>query len=113
MAKETKGQQRTVERVMHEYKAGELKSGPDGKGGKVESRRQAVAIALNEAGASNRKTPAKNRTSARKTKAKEAQGQTASQQSETKADLYAEAKKRNIEGRSKMSKRQLEHALGR
>jgi hypothetical protein len=39
-------------RVMHEFKQGELKSGPGGKGGPVKSRRQAVAIALEEAGAS-------------------------------------------------------------
>jgi hypothetical protein len=34
---------------MHEFKHGELKSG---RGGKVKSRRQAIAIALKEAGAS-------------------------------------------------------------
>ena len=33
-----------VERVMHEYKRGTLKSGPGGKGGKVKSREQAIAI---------------------------------------------------------------------
>ena len=38
-----------VEKVMHEFKHGELKSGKGGKGGAVESRKQAVAIALNEA----------------------------------------------------------------
>jgi hypothetical protein len=38
-----------VEKVMHEYKHGELKSGRGGKGGKVKSRKQAVAIALSEA----------------------------------------------------------------
>ncbi|GAA3589214.1 plasmid stabilization protein [Streptomyces osmaniensis] len=31
----------------------------------------------------------------------------------TKDQLYAEAKKRNIEGRSSMTKKQLQHALGR
>ena len=31
---------------MHEFKHGELKSGQGGKGGKVKSRRQAIAIAL-------------------------------------------------------------------
>jgi hypothetical protein len=31
----------------------------------------------------------------------------------TKAQLYNDAKKRNIKGRSKMSKRQLQNALGR
>ena len=34
---------------MKEFKEGELKSGPDGKGGPVTSRKQAVAIALSEA----------------------------------------------------------------
>ncbi len=31
----------------------------------------------------------------------------------TKAQLYAEAKKKNIQGRSSMNKAQLEHAVGR
>ena len=31
----------------------------------------------------------------------------------TKAQLYAEAKKQNIQGRSSMNKEQLEHAVGR
>jgi hypothetical protein len=37
---------RKVRKVMHEYKEGSLKSG---SGGKVKSRKQAVAIALSEA----------------------------------------------------------------
>jgi hypothetical protein len=37
---------------MHEFKHGELKSGPGGRGGKVKSRRQAIAIALSESAAS-------------------------------------------------------------
>lgn len=41
--------QRTVHKVMKEFKEGELKSGPAGKGGPVKSRKQAVAIALSEA----------------------------------------------------------------
>lgn len=50
MAKQTKKQQDKIEKVMHEYKEGDLKSGPEGKGGKVKSRKQAIAIALSEAG---------------------------------------------------------------
>ncbi len=46
---ESKAQKNTVGRVMHEYKHGELESS---RGGKVKSRKQAVAIALSEAGAS-------------------------------------------------------------
>jgi len=33
---------------MHEFKEGKLKSGKDGKGGKVTSRKQAIAIGLSE-----------------------------------------------------------------
>jgi hypothetical protein len=52
MPKSTPSQRKTAGRVMHEFKHGELKSGPRGKGGKVKSRKQAIAIALNESGAS-------------------------------------------------------------
>lgn len=46
-----------VEKVMHEYKAGTLKSGKKGpgKGPAVKSKKQAVAIALSEAGMSKKK----------------------------------------------------------
>ncbi len=44
---------------MHEYKEGELKSGKDGKGGKVTSRKQAVAIGISEARKEGAKTPKK------------------------------------------------------
>lgn len=46
-----KGQgKKTVKDVMHKFKSGKLKSG---SGGKVTSRKQAIAIALSEAGMSN------------------------------------------------------------
>jgi len=38
-----------VEREMHRYKRGEAKSGRGGKGGKVKSRKQAIAIGLSKA----------------------------------------------------------------
>jgi hypothetical protein len=47
---ETKKQHDKIEKVMHEFKEGKLKSGKDGVGGKVIKRDQAVAIALSEAG---------------------------------------------------------------
>jgi len=50
--KTSPSQRKTTGRVMHEFAHGELKSGPNGKGGKVKSRKQAIAIALHEAGAS-------------------------------------------------------------
>jgi Family of unknown function (DUF6496) len=53
--RESEPQKETIERVMHEYKHDELRSGTSGQ--KVKSRRQAVAIALSEAGASNQQTP--------------------------------------------------------
>jgi hypothetical protein len=48
-----------VEKVMHEFKEGTLKSGKDGKGGKVTERKQAVAIALSESGQNKPKSAAK------------------------------------------------------
>lgn len=55
MPKQTTRQKEITSRVMHEYKHDELKSGPKGKGGKVKSKKQAIAIALSEAGASKKK----------------------------------------------------------
>ncbi|WP_336087243.1 plasmid stabilization protein [Nocardia sp. SSK8] len=40
-------------------------------------------------------------------------GQRAQGSGKTRDELYAEARKRNIDGRSKMNKQQLAHALGR
>ena len=45
-SEDSPSQRKTMGRVMHEYAHGELKSGRSGKGGKVKSRRQAIAIAL-------------------------------------------------------------------
>lgn len=51
MAKKVKGQKK-VEKVMHEWKHGKLKSS---SGSKVTSRKQAIAIGLSEAGLSRKK----------------------------------------------------------
>lgn len=59
MAKYSKKSQDKVEKVMHEYKHGELKSGKNGKGGKVKDRKQAIAIGLSEARKSGAKVPKK------------------------------------------------------
>lgn len=162
MAKQSRPQKKTVERVMHEYKHGELKSGG---GRKVKSPKQAIAIALSEAGASRKQSPAEGRRQLQRTKAKEARGETARARTEgrggrktaaraastrgssaarrggaragtsrarstaargrrttpmtrgraaemTKAQLYQEARRRNIPGRSKMSKGELAKAVG-
>ena len=155
MAKESPRQRRITGRVMHEFKHGELKSGRGGRAGKVKNRRQAIAIALEEAGASKYESGRRNRRNLRRTEGKEAKGRTAQQEREgkshvgasrkressrpmggrnaqkttargrraanararkadghTRQELYARARKRGIEGRSKMTKRQLENALG-
>jgi hypothetical protein len=154
MAKATPRQRRTEGRVMHEFKHGELKSGRGGRGGKVRSRKQAIAIALNEAGASKYNSAHKNRSNRAKTERKEASGRTAQQEREgkphigargkressraeggknarrttargrkaararvrggpTKAELLKQARRRHIPNRSKMTKTQLENALGK
>lgn len=53
--KYSKKSQEKVEKVMHEYKQGELKSGRSGK--KVRSRKQAIAIGLSEARRAGAKVP--------------------------------------------------------
>jgi hypothetical protein len=59
-----------VKKVMHEYKQGALKSGKGGKGGKVKSRKQAIAIGLSEARAAGAKIPKKKAAAKKKTAAK-------------------------------------------
>src|SRR5436305_8807212 len=86
---ESSRQKRITGRVMHEFKHGELKSGRGGKAGKVKNRRQAVAIALKEAGASRYDSGARNRRNLRKTERKEAQGRTSQQEREGKSHVGA------------------------
>jgi hypothetical protein len=129
------GQRETVGRVMHEFKHGELKTAAGKR--KVKNPKQAIAIALHEAGASKHESKAENEKNLRHTKAKERRSETyrdeaeggknsrrvkstaakstnaKSRQQKTKSELYAEARKRDIPGRSKMNKQQLEHALHR
>jgi hypothetical protein len=82
MAKSTKRQRKTTGRVMHEFKHGELKRSRGGKGGKVKSRKQAIAIAMNEAGTSRYNSKKKNRRNFRRTEGKERRGLTAQQERE-------------------------------
>jgi len=58
MAKYSKKAQEKIEEVMHEFKEGTLKSGKDGKNGKVKSRKQAIAIGISEAKEAGLKVPA-------------------------------------------------------
>jgi hypothetical protein len=50
---------KSVEKEMHEYKRGKARSGPGGKGGKVKSRKQAIAIGLSKAREKGAKVPRK------------------------------------------------------
>ena len=93
MARTSPRQRRTTGRVMHEFKHGELKKGPRGKGGKVKSRKQAIAIALHEAGASKYDTKTEKRRTFAKTKRKEATGRTGQQEREGKSRVGARGKR--------------------
>ena len=57
-----------VKRAMHKKKEGSLKSGKGGKGGKVKSRKQAIAIGLSEARKEGAKVPKKKRGGSKKKK---------------------------------------------
>jgi hypothetical protein len=50
---------KTVASAMHREKRGTLRSGKGGKGGKVASRKQAIAIGLSEARKKGAKVPEK------------------------------------------------------
>ena len=57
--KYSKSADKDVKRAMHRKKKGKLKSGKGGKGGKVKSRKQAIAIGLSEARKKGKKVPKK------------------------------------------------------
>lgn len=121
---------------MHEFKHGELEQ-RDGE--PVKDPKQAIAIALHEAGASNQETPAKNRKALERTKDRERAGTTPIAAAEgrrkpgdapdaglkrkarsakaradaepTRAELIDEARRRGLAGRSTMRKADLQRAL--
>src|SRR5438552_17493570 len=108
--RQSKAQKETVSRVMHEFKHGELETS---RGKKVKSPKQAIAIGLREAGASKYESKEKNRENLKRTKTRERRGATGdrSEREPTRAQLYEEAKHRDIPGRSKMNKHDLQRAL--
>lgn len=89
MKKTTPRQRKTVGRVMHEFEHGDLESGPGGKAGKVKNRKQAIAIALSEAGASKNQSRKKNEKNLAKSERKEARGETAQRETEGKVRVGA------------------------
>jgi len=119
---QTPAQRRTVGRVMHEFKHGELNTARGRR--KVKNPKQAVAIALSEAGASKYDTPKERAHNLRHTRAKERRGETGQAavegpgarrpgEGKTRSELYQEAKRRDIPGRSKMNQQKLERGLHR
>ena len=59
MARYGRGAQKSVKSAMHRRKEGTLRSGKGGKGGRVKSRKQAIAIGLSEARKKGAKVPRK------------------------------------------------------
>jgi hypothetical protein len=117
MAKQNEEQKKVVGRVMHEFKHGELERG---RGGKVKNPKQAIAIALSEAGASDQQSPSENRRRLKQTEAKQRKGQTAQARKEsghrepggaTREELYRRAQQAGVPGRSHMTKDELQRAL--
>jgi hypothetical protein len=93
MAQTSPRQRKTTGRVMHEFKHGELRSGRNGKGGKVKSRAQAVAIALKEAGASRYESKSENKRNLARSERKEARGETYQQEREGKSHVGARGRR--------------------
>ena len=59
MARYGRAASKRVEGAMRRRKRGTLRSGPGGRGGKVTSRKQAIAIGLSEARKKGAKVPRK------------------------------------------------------
>ena len=57
--KYSRGASRSVKSEMHRYKRGTAKSGKGGRGGKVKSCKQAIAIGLSKARKKGKKVPKK------------------------------------------------------
>jgi len=60
-----KGASKTVASAMRRRKSGTLRSGKGGKGGRVKSRKQAIAIGLSEARKKGAKVPSKKSSSSK------------------------------------------------
>ena len=93
MARTSPSQRKTIGRVMHEFAHSELKSGQAGRGGRVKSRRQAIAIALHEGGASKYDSKKANQRSLARSKSKEARGATTQQEREGKSRVGASGRR--------------------
>jgi hypothetical protein len=92
---QSNAQKETVERVMHEFKHGELKTS---RGRKVKNPKQAIAIGLHEAGATKYESKEENRQNLKRTKARERRGA-------TEKDRNEQGSGRDLRGRSSMKRR--------
>jgi hypothetical protein len=70
LARYSKSAGRDVKRAVKKKKKGTLKRGKGGKGGKVKSRKQAIAIGLSEARKKGKKVPKKAKRKTKKKKKK-------------------------------------------
>src|SRR3712207_5982725 len=98
--RQSQEQKETVERVMHEFKHGELRIRGDGP--KVKNPKQAIAIALHEAGASNQESSKANKRNLARTKAKERKGETARDATERKGKRASGSARRGGETRAEL-----------
>lgn len=57
MPRYSRSSRKDVKRALHKRKRGSLKRGKGGRGGKVKSRKQAIAIGLSEARKKGKKVP--------------------------------------------------------
>lgn len=69
-----KAASKRVASAMRRRKKGTLRSGPGGKGGKVKSRKQAIAIGLSEARAKGAKVPRRKRSGKKRSGGKKKAG---------------------------------------
>ena len=97
-SKTTAPQKEVIDRVMHEFKEGDLRSSD---GHPVTNPRQAIAIALSESGSSNRVSPERNQHALQHTL-----------DNETRQALLDRAAAKGISGRTRMTKAELREALG-
>ena len=92
-----------------------IKEGLEDQGRDEDTAEEIAARTVNKERARSGEAEQSSRTSTQDMSSSERGGQRShsGSQGRTKEQLYAEAKKKNIRGRSSMSKAQLEHAVGR
>ncbi|MFD5742611.1 plasmid stabilization protein [Streptomyces massasporeus] len=93
-----------------------IKEGAEDRGASSKRAKEIAARTVNKERARSGESKTASKTSTRDPKSASQRGGQRSHsgaQGPTKDQLYEEAKKRNIQGRSSMSKKQLENALGR